>query len=132
MPFPSSTAPSSRTCASACPTATRRSGACTATTTWAWPWPTRWPASSSAAPARSNAPDRKSTRLNSSHSQISYAVFCLKKKKKKRTHADQKTLNQLMNTAQRPVFRLLLVFHDEQPAYLQHKSLACKLHTVVV
>src|SRR2546430_11970186 len=29
-----------------------------------------------------NAGDRKSTRLNSSHSQISYAVFCLKKKKK--------------------------------------------------
>src|SRR2546430_2898487 len=29
--------------------------------------------------------DRKSTRLNSSHSQISYAVFCLKKKKKKIT-----------------------------------------------
>src|SRR2546430_13241282 len=28
--------------------------------------------------------DRKSTRLNSSHSQISYAVFCLKKKKKYR------------------------------------------------
>src|SRR2546427_4429833 len=28
-----------------------------------------------------NAGDRKSTRLNSSHSQISYAVFCLKKKK---------------------------------------------------
>src|SRR5256886_9740604 len=29
--------------------------------------------------------DRKSTRLNSSHSQISYAVFCLKKKKKHST-----------------------------------------------
>src|SRR2546427_10970016 len=29
--------------------------------------------------------DRKSTRLNSSHSQISYAVFCLKKKKHKQT-----------------------------------------------
>src|SRR2546427_3639426 len=29
--------------------------------------------------------DRKSTRLNSSHSQISYAVFCLKKKKKDKT-----------------------------------------------
>src|SRR2546427_3499046 len=29
------------------------------------------------------ARDRKSTRLNSSHSQISYAVFCLKKKKNK-------------------------------------------------
>src|SRR2546427_3526933 len=28
-------------------------------------------------------PDRKSTRLNSSHSQISYAVFCLKKKNNK-------------------------------------------------
>src|SRR2546430_6992102 len=28
-----------------------------------------------------NTKDRKSTRLNSSHSQISYAVFCLKKKK---------------------------------------------------
>src|SRR2546430_9684397 len=31
--------------------------------------------------------DRKSTRLNSSHSQISYAVFCLKKKKKIRETA---------------------------------------------
>src|SRR2546427_4458917 len=30
---------------------------------------------------QSVGPDRKSTRLNSSHSQISYAVFCLKKKK---------------------------------------------------
>src|SRR5690349_9572798 len=30
------------------------------------------------------AQDRKSTRLNSSHVEISYAVFCLKKKKKKR------------------------------------------------
>src|SRR5688572_32500886 len=30
---------------------------------------------------RGNQRDRKSTRLNSSHSQISYAVFCLKKKK---------------------------------------------------
>src|SRR5206468_5454428 len=31
---------------------------------------------------RRHHPDRKSTRLNSSHDQISYAVFCLKKKKK--------------------------------------------------
>src|SRR5688572_31990729 len=31
---------------------------------------------------RRTSSDRKSTRLNSSHSQISYAVFCLKKKKK--------------------------------------------------
>src|SRR3712207_7334177 len=34
------------------------------------------------APSRGRA-DRKSTRLNSSHANISYAVFCLKKKKKK-------------------------------------------------
>src|SRR2546430_16728790 len=38
-------------------------------------------------PMPGGAIDRKSTRLNSSHSQISYAVFCLKKKKKKQnTH----------------------------------------------
>src|SRR5256886_7855944 len=35
---------------------------------------------------RSIGRDRKSTRLNSSHSQISYAVFCLKKKKKEIVH----------------------------------------------
>src|SRR2546427_1251702 len=33
---------------------------------------------------RRESKDRKSTRLNSSHSQISYAVFCLKKKKNER------------------------------------------------
>src|SRR2546430_3811061 len=33
-----------------------------------------------------NGKDRKSTRLNSSHSQISYAVFCLKKKKQMRVY----------------------------------------------
>src|SRR2546430_12449039 len=33
--------------------------------------------------------DRKSTRLNSSHSQISYAVFCLKKKIINQLHVDQ-------------------------------------------
>src|SRR5438874_12298998 len=51
--------------------------------TTAWPGVTRssrrpgWPP-----PA---PPDRKSTRLNSSHVEISYAVFCLKKKKNKLT-----------------------------------------------
>src|SRR6478672_13179283 len=34
----------------------------------------------------SAAGDRKSTRLNSSHDQISYAVFCLKKKKETKDH----------------------------------------------
>src|SRR2546430_9024025 len=38
---------------------------------------------------RASRQDRKSTRLNSSHSQISYAVFCLKKKK---TH-DQRSVD---------------------------------------
>src|SRR5688572_31813300 len=37
--------------------------------------------------------DRKSTRLNSSHSQISYAVFCLKKKKKKYNTYEQSYKN---------------------------------------
>src|SRR5688572_4702655 len=38
--------------------------------------------------------DRKSTRLNSSHSQISYAVFCLKKKKKQQKKNNKTTKNQ--------------------------------------
>src|SRR2546426_2940445 len=40
--------------------------------------------------------DRKSTRLNSSHLVISYAVFCLKKKKRNRKHiyGDQETVQQ--------------------------------------
>src|SRR5205085_6454458 len=37
--------------------------------------------------------DRKSTRLNSSHSQISYAVFCLKKKKKTQTERSKAQQN---------------------------------------
>src|SRR6266498_3773331 len=43
-------------------------------------------------PRRARASDRKSTRLNSSHVRISYAVFCLKKKKKagEQSHIDQK------------------------------------------
>src|SRR2546430_9628185 len=43
------------------------------------------------------AKDRKSTRLNSSHSQISYAVFCLKKKKSRRhTRTSARLLVQLV------------------------------------
>src|SRR5689334_24714944 len=42
--------------------------------------------------------DRKSTRLNSSHSSISYAVFCLKKKNNNRTQPDawRRTTNRLV------------------------------------
>src|SRR3989475_8323999 len=43
--------------------------------------------------------DRKSTRLNSSHSQISYAVFCLKKKNKNTSGRGSKTANALRATA---------------------------------
>src|SRR4051812_49903843 len=38
------------------------------------------------------AEDRKSTRLNSSHMSISYAVFCLKKKKKHQQTQDRRTI----------------------------------------
>src|SRR5438034_5247237 len=40
--------------------------------------------SAGGAPGNCRGGDRKSTRLNSSHTVISYAVFCLKKKKKKK------------------------------------------------
>src|SRR2546429_5873054 len=43
-------------------------------------------------PARADT-DRKSTRLNSSHGYISYAVFCLKKKNTNRSHAPQVALS---------------------------------------
>src|SRR5206468_7522421 len=41
---------------------------------------------------RAGPQDRKSTRLNSSHDQISYAVFCLKKKKNKQSQPCQKQI----------------------------------------
>src|SRR5262245_7424478 len=49
--------------------------------------------------AGSGPPDRKSTRLNSSHLGISYAVFCLKKKKKNKTNSkDENTTYHTVNT----------------------------------
>src|SRR5438132_10001598 len=41
-----------------------------------------------------DAVDRKSTRLNSSHTVISYAVFCLKKKKKKKQTYEERSSNE--------------------------------------
>src|SRR5438094_6294909 len=49
--------------------------------------PPNWPTRTSS--------DRKSTRLNSSHRTISYAVFCLKKKKNKKSHQDKQNTPQL-------------------------------------
>src|SRR5271169_1757334 len=45
-------------------------------------------------PAAISPIDRKSTRLNSSHGSISYAVFCLKKKKKKPEHAERQCVKE--------------------------------------
>src|SRR5690606_39784890 len=44
--------------------------------------------------------DRKSTRLNSSHVKISYAVFCLKKKKQR--ESDQQVNSERLATSQKP------------------------------
>src|SRR5258707_1133166 len=51
-------------------------------------------------------PDRKSTRLNSSHANISYAVFCLKKKKKS-TINQQSAINNQQSTISRSQKRSL-------------------------
>src|SRR2546422_3966485 len=45
---------------------------------------------SATTPAPINPADRKSTRLNSSHGYISYAVFCLKKKKERQNEGNSK------------------------------------------
>src|SRR2546421_7992437 len=50
-----------------------------------------------AALLKTNRTDRKSTRLNSSHDQISYAVFCLKKKKKRNRTTRRKKNNKVKN-----------------------------------
>src|SRR3712207_7971110 len=63
--------------------------ATSSTRNWKVEAPTRSGRSSSEATATGlacSALDRKSTRLNSSHANISYAVFCLKKKKKNQLH----------------------------------------------
>src|SRR5438270_991105 len=52
--------------------------------------------------------DRKSTRLNSSHSQISYAVFCLKKKKKRQKQNRKKIKYIKIKTMYAVVSRILI------------------------
>src|SRR3712207_8974619 len=56
--------------------------------------------------------DRKSTRLNSSHANISYAVFCLKKKKKTKTNTNKSTTPKIYH------YQIRLTI------YLHHTSLA--------
>src|SRR3989440_9081734 len=61
--------------------------------------------------------DRKSTRLNSSHDQISYAVFCLKKKKK-----NKRTLKATNDTTQHT--------HLRSPLLIEPKERLPTAHTV--
>src|SRR2546422_3825707 len=65
---------------------TRRAGAASTSSSST----TRSRSRASSKPRRRERTDRKSTRLNSSHGYISYAVFCLKKKKKKKHYTDHK------------------------------------------
>src|SRR2546426_4495820 len=59
------------------------------------------PAPAFAVDKQTRPTDRKSTRLNSSHLVISYAVFCLKKKKKKQkeTSQDKTTRHKILQTS---------------------------------
>src|SRR5947209_10613708 len=57
------------------------------------------------------AQDRKSTRLNSSHANISYAVFCLKKKKARQQAKNGSTLNKSPN--------ILLIRTRSAPRHLE-------------
>src|SRR3989449_6302223 len=61
-----------------------------------FPWPGARPGRQGTGQVAVTSLDRKSTRLNSSHGYISYAVFCLKKKKKK-VSIDQQSTYQRVN-----------------------------------
>src|SRR2546430_4812240 len=77
--------------------------------------------------------DRKSTRLNSSHSQISYAVFCLKKKKSSRLlrHADAEDQALPPDRLQRPSRRRRLsVYRDTWHHLTCRPSRQITLHSV--
>src|SRR2546430_12318985 len=88
-----------------------------------WSWASR--AKSRSSPARAKASvgrppsgsrararrDRKSTRLNSSHSQISYAVFCLKKKKYQDSHSTTGIQGSLVRLHYTSRYVLIDIFH---------------------
>src|SRR2546430_12348821 len=86
--------------------------------------------------AVTSASDRKSTRLNSSHSQISYAVFCLKKKKPPLRHSSPCLLRLSpaylsFSVSARHLCRVLLHFHTSRArATLSnpHYGLSTALH----
>src|SRR5258707_8994198 len=85
-----------------CTTATSNSRELTENDWGFSPWKSRMTGRNG--PVRSKEIDRKSTRLNSSHANISYAVFCLKKKKSDHFYIDTSNANrasimQQINTA---------------------------------
>src|SRR3989440_2096133 len=65
--------------------------------------------------------DRKSTRLNSSHDQISYAVFCLKKKKKKEQYRSENKC----------IYRQYTYHHMSTTQLLCTKGLKCPPATIL-
>src|SRR5690554_7244801 len=77
-------------------------------------YPSRRPCRSTVASRRRSPLDRKSTRLNSSHVRISYAVFCLKKKKT-HTHADAS--DQRLHVSTPLVLRLAVSLDDASPVF---------------
>src|SRR5436309_11901064 len=84
-------------------------------------WPTiRRPRRRRRGPGRARAgsrrPDRKSTRLNSSHVKISYAVFCLKKKKTKK-HNTQMKAKYYRNLLRPETQQIHIVFQIAQRAH---------------
>src|SRR2546427_2122327 len=68
--------------------------------------------------------DRKSTRLNSSHSQISYAVFCLKKKKQppQRNIADVKVFEHTTNATAMQSASRTIVLQPERTLFPSDQS----------
>src|SRR5256885_10271898 len=79
--------------------------------------PTAGAAKFSSSKGRAPGPDRKSTRLNSSHLVISYAVFCLKKKKKKKKE-DCKKKN--IKTIQKNTKKLIEVHRCGSNSFMMH------------
>src|SRR2546430_3141004 len=68
---------------------------------------------------RSPDEDRKSTRLNSSHSQISYAVFCLKKKKIS-TEAQRYHLSRILGEYEIAICRCVVFLIKRKPPVYDH------------
>src|SRR2546430_7359241 len=79
--------------------------------------------------SRSRCGDRKSTRLNSSHSQISYAVFCLKKKKYDNLIRQQTApLHLLMHTLHSTSATLILYYAAHILHKYNHKNVRSPTH----